>query len=75
MNYSVAELCQQKSLALRELAERAGLEECRVAAIALGRWTPSPAERQKIAAVLDLATIAILISGLYLWLPRKGKTV
>ena len=36
-----------------EMEERmSGLELARVQAIYLGRWTPSPAERQKIAAVL-----------------------
>ncbi len=31
-----------------------GLDEGRVAAIILGRWTPSPAERQKIASAFNL---------------------
>jgi hypothetical protein len=53
MPRSVAELCQVKSIGLEELVAKSGLEETRVQAILLGRWTPSPVERQRIAAVLD----------------------
>jgi transcriptional regulator with XRE-family HTH domain len=55
MPRSVADLCQEHSLAVAQVAERANLEEGRVLAIALGRWTPSPAERQKIATVFGVA--------------------
>lgn len=55
MTYSVADLCRQRGLTVPELASRAALEEDRVLAIALGRWTPSPAERQKIAAVFGVS--------------------
>ena len=51
---SVAELCRQQNVSLEQLVERSGLEEGRVTAILLGRWTPSPVERQKIAAVFDV---------------------
>ena len=47
---SVSELCEQQQLSVAQLTERSGLEPQRVLAIMLGRWTPSPAERQKIAA-------------------------
>ena len=47
---SVADLCREQNLTVAELAFRSGLDEGRVTAIALGRWTPSPIERQKIAA-------------------------
>ena len=39
----------------RQLAEKSGVEEGRVQAIILGRWTPSPAERKAVAAVFGLA--------------------
>jgi transcriptional regulator with XRE-family HTH domain len=55
MPVSVAELCQQQQITVAQLAQRAGLEEGRVKAIYLGRWTPTPGERQKIAAALQLA--------------------
>ncbi len=55
MPQSVANLCQDHSLTVPQLAERAALAEDRTLAIALGRWTPSPAERQKIAAVFGVA--------------------
>ena len=52
---SVAELCRQQNISLEQLVERSGLDEGRVTAIVLGRWTPSPMERQRIAAVFDVA--------------------
>jgi len=51
---TVADLCREQSIAMADLAERTGLDVGRVTAIALGRWTPSPAERQKIAAVFGV---------------------
>jgi transcriptional regulator with XRE-family HTH domain len=51
---TVDELCAQHHLDVKQLAEKAGLEEQRVLAIVLGRWTPSPAEREKVAAVFGL---------------------
>lgn len=55
MTYSVADLCRERGLTVPQLAERSELEESRVLAIALGRWTPSPTERQKIATTLGVA--------------------
>ena len=52
MPQSVADLCQGQNISPAELAARAGLDELRVQAIFLGRWTPSPVERQKISAAL-----------------------
>ena len=51
---TVADLCRDQNIDLTELAKRSGLDDSRVAAIALGRWTPSPNERQKIAAVFGI---------------------
>ena len=51
---TVEELCVQQGLSPKQLAEKAGLDEQRVLAIALGRWTPSPAERDKVAAAFGL---------------------
>jgi transcriptional regulator with XRE-family HTH domain len=52
-------LCNEQRITVQELAQRAGLDEQRVLAIALGRWTPSPAERDKIAAVFGLTRAQI----------------
>lgn len=52
MTRSVAELCQEQAIPLAELHERSGLEASRVVAIVAGRWTPSPRERERIAAAL-----------------------
>jgi transcriptional regulator with XRE-family HTH domain len=51
---TVAQLCLEHGLDAKQLAEKSGLDEPRVAAIVLGRWTPSPAERDRIAAVFGL---------------------
>jgi hypothetical protein len=55
MPRTVADLCREQLIDVVELAKRSALDENRVTAIALGRWTPSPAERQKIAAVFGVA--------------------
>ena len=52
---SVDQLCVEHRIDYKQLAEKAGLDEQRVLAIVLGRWTPSPAERDKVAAVFGLA--------------------
>ena len=51
---TVDQLCREHGLDARQLAERAGVDEQRVLAIVLGRWTPSPQERDRIAAVFGL---------------------
>jgi hypothetical protein len=53
-NKSVNELCEEHKLDHKQLAAKAGLDEQRVLAIVLGRWTPSPAERDRVAAVFGL---------------------
>jgi transcriptional regulator with XRE-family HTH domain len=55
MAKTVADLCREASLSVAELARRTGLDDGRVTAIALGRWTPSPTERQRIAAAFGVA--------------------
>ena len=51
---NVDQLCLDHKLSVQQLAERAGLDELRVLAIVLGRWTPSPEDRDAIAAVFGL---------------------
>ena len=51
---SIDQLCLEAGIDARQLAERAGLDVGRVAAIVLGRWTPSPEERDALAAVFGL---------------------
>ncbi|MGE3805577.1 MAG: helix-turn-helix domain-containing protein [Gemmataceae bacterium] len=48
------ELCQEQRLTLKELADKAALDIKRLQAIVEGRWTPSPQERDRIAAVFGL---------------------
>lgn len=51
---SVDQLCVEHGLDARQLAQKCGVDEQRVAAIVLGRWTPSPEDRDKIAAAFGL---------------------
>jgi hypothetical protein len=51
---TVAQLCQRHAIDARQLAEKSGLEEGRVLAIIMGRWTPSPVERAAVAGVFNL---------------------
>lgn len=52
---SVSDLCHEHGITVGQLAERTGLDPQRVLAIVLGRWTPSPMERQKVAAVFSVS--------------------
>jgi transcriptional regulator with XRE-family HTH domain len=54
MPRTVEELCVQNGIDFRQLADRSGLDEQRVVAILLGRWTPSPQERDRISAAFGL---------------------
>ncbi|MCA9246424.1 MAG: hypothetical protein KDA42_04890 [Planctomycetales bacterium] len=54
MSKDVATLCHERMLTAEGLSMRSGLELNRVHAILLGRWTPSPSERQCIAAVFEV---------------------
>ncbi len=77
---SVAELCTEHGLDAKKLAEKAGLEDRRVRAIVEGRWTPSPAERDRIAAAFGLTREQIAwghstqVSHLYGHGPQFGRT-
>lgn len=51
---TVEQLCAENGIDASQLAERAGLDEQRVVAILLGRWTPSPQERDRIASAFGL---------------------
>jgi transcriptional regulator with XRE-family HTH domain len=58
MNQSVKSidlLCREHRIDARQLAEKSGVDEQRVVAIVLGRWTPSPADRDAIAKVFGVA--------------------
>ena len=57
---SVDELCAERGIDARKLAELSGVEEQRVFAIVLGRWTPSPEERDAIAKVFGLTREQII---------------
>lgn len=51
---SVAEWMAERGLTLTQLAEVARLDDRIVAAIAAARYTPSPEQRQRVAAALGV---------------------
>jgi transcriptional regulator with XRE-family HTH domain len=51
---TVETLCRERGLDAKSLAAQSGVEEGVVAAILLGRWTPSPEQRDAIAGVFGL---------------------
>ncbi len=77
---SVAELCAEHGLDAKQLAEKAGLDERRARAIVEGRWTPSPAERDRVAAAFGLTREQVAwghstpVSHLYGHGPQFGRT-
>jgi hypothetical protein len=77
---SVAELCVQSNLTPEELAERASLDKRRARAIVAGRWTPSPEERDRVAAIFGLTRDMIAwgqhapISHVYGHGPQFGRS-
>lgn len=52
---TVEHLFELTGLAIEDVAEQAGLPVERVAAIAEGRWTPSPDDRARIAAAFGVS--------------------
>ncbi len=55
MARSVHDLCVENKITVEQIAERSGLDPGRVQAILLGRWTPSPRERDRISAVFGIS--------------------
>ena len=74
------ELCAEHQLSRETLADEAGLDLKRVLAILEGRWTPSPAERDRVAAVFGLTRDQIAwghkspVAHLYGHGPQFGRT-
>ncbi len=77
---TIHELCAENHLTLEMLGEKANLDSKRVLAIVEGRWTPSPAERDRVAGVFGLNRDEIawghkaLVSNLYGHGPQFGRT-
>jgi transcriptional regulator with XRE-family HTH domain len=56
---TVDQLFEEANLTVEDVAEQSKLTAERVEAIAMGRWTPSPSERQRIAAVFGVSVESI----------------
>lgn len=48
-------LIDELQICVEDIAQRANLPAERVEAIALGRWTPSPSERERVAQALSVS--------------------
>lgn len=59
MTQNIVELCQARGWSAERLAQECGLDPMRVQAIYQARWTPSPSERQRIAAAFQVTVEAI----------------
>ena len=57
---TLEQLCQEHGLDIKQVAAKSGVDEQRVLAIALGRWTPSPEDRDKIATAFGIARDQIM---------------
>ena len=57
---TVQQLCIEQGIDVTQLAERSRVDEQRVQAIIDGRWTPSPADRDRIAEALGLTRDQII---------------
>jgi hypothetical protein len=72
---SVGRLCAECGIDSRQLARRTGVDEKRVQAIVLDRWTPSPQDRDVIAGAFGLNRDCVawghkaLVEPLYGWGP------
>jgi len=51
---TIEQLCVDRGIDAKQLAELSNVDEQRVLAIVLGRWTPSPEDRDRIAAVFGV---------------------
>ena len=77
---TVEDLCREHGIDARQLAQRSGVDEQRIVAILLGRWTPSPEDRDRIAAAFGLTRDRIAwghstpVSHLYGHGPQFGRT-
>lgn len=57
---SLAQLCKERGIDARQFAVGAGVDEQRVVAILIGRWTPSPEDRDRLAAFFGLSSEQIM---------------
>jgi cyanate lyase len=77
---TVRELCEERGLGWKELAQRSGRDARRARAIVEGHWTPSPAERERVAAALGLGKDEVAwgheepVQHLYGHGPQFGRT-
>ena len=55
MALTVAELCLDRGIDAEQLAEQCDFDVTRANAIVLGRWTPKPEERRKIAELFEVS--------------------
>lgn len=54
MSKSVALLCKENDITIAQLRELTNIDDTRLLAIVMGRWTPSPQDREKISEALGV---------------------
>ena len=54
MSKSVALLCKENDITIKQLRESTNIDDTRLLAIVMGRWTPSPQDREKISKALGV---------------------
>jgi ribosome-binding protein aMBF1 (putative translation factor) len=52
---TIERIIEETGITVAELADKANIDKRRTQAIVDGRWTPSPKERERIAAALNLS--------------------
>ena len=55
MKTTVDMLFEKNGYTIQDVAEKTNLSADRVEAIAMGRWTPNPSERKRIAVALGVS--------------------
>lgn len=55
MSKSVALLCKENEITIQQLRELTQIDDTRLMAIVMGRWTPSPQDREKISKALGVS--------------------
>ncbi len=54
MSKSVALLCKENAITIKQLRVSTNIDDTRLLAIVMGRWTPSPQDREKISNALGV---------------------
>ena len=77
---TISEWMQEQDISVAALVESSGLDQKIIEAIVAGRYTPSPQQRQRLAAVLGISTDqvgwaqTVQVDHMYGHGPQFGRT-